>query len=137
VKEMAALLGDLASAMALPENVGVATGAMAWVAWKEGRLDEVETLAQQALESWESSVRRYPVDWLCLLPFMSVQLCAGRYGEAIAATRRLLAPHQMRLPDELEAAVECAIASWDAGQADLAARRLEKALKLAEELNFA
>ncbi|HXW80559.1 MAG TPA: AAA family ATPase [Acidimicrobiales bacterium] len=137
VKEMAALLGDLASAMALPENVGVATGAMAWVAWKEGRLDEVETLAQQALESWESSVRRYPVDWVCLLPLISVQLCAERYEEAIAAARRLLTPSQMRLPDELEAAVETAIADWGAGQADLAARRLEKALKLAEELNFA
>ena len=53
--------------MALPENVGVATATMSWVAWKEGRVDEVEALAQEALESWEGSVRRYPLDWILSL----------------------------------------------------------------------
>ena len=137
VKEMAPPLGALATAMALPENVGVATATMSWVAWKEGRVDEVEALAQEALESWEGSVRRYPLDWICLFPLISVQLSAGKYKEATAAARKLLAPHQMRLPDELEAAVESAIGSWDSGQADLAAQRLEKAVKLAEQFNLA
>ena len=137
VKEMAPPLGALATAMALPENVGVATATMSWVAWKEGRVDEVEALAQEALESWEGSVRRYPLDWICLFPLISVQLSAGKYKEATAAARKLLAPHQTRLPDELEAAVESAIGSWDSGQADLAAQRLEKAVKLAEQFNLA
>jgi class 3 adenylate cyclase/tetratricopeptide (TPR) repeat protein len=137
VKEMAASLDDLASGMALPENVGVARAAMSWVAWKDGRVDQVEALAQEALDSWEGSVRRYPMDWLCLFPLISVQLGAGKYDEAEAATRKLVGPHQMRLPEELEAVVEAAIASWDAGQTEVAARRLEKAVKLAEQLNFA
>ena len=137
VKEMAASLYDLASAMALPENVGVARAAMSWVAWRDGRVDEVEAFAHEALESWEGSVRRYPMDWLCLFPLISVQLRAGKYEEAEEATRKLLGPHQMRLPDELEAAVKAAIASWDAGQTEMAAHRFEKVLKVAEQLNFA
>jgi tetratricopeptide (TPR) repeat protein len=137
VREMAASLDELASAMALPENVGVARAAMSWVAWKEGRVNEVEALGQEALENWEGSVRRYPLDWLCLFPLISVQLHAGHYEEAKVATHKLLGPHQMRLPDELEAAVKAAITSWDAGQTEVAVHRLEKVVKVAEQLSFA
>ena len=137
VKEMAPVLGDVASTVGLPENLGVARAAMSWVAWKEGRLDEVAALAQGALDSWESSARRYPMDWLCLFPFIGAQLSARNYKEAAEAARKILLPHQMRLPEELEAALEHAVTCWDEGQTDPVAQALETALQLAEQLNYA
>jgi hypothetical protein len=61
----------------------------------------------------------------------------GRYEDAFVAARQLVSPPQMRLPAELEAIVENAIAAWDAGQRSSAPGQLALALKVARELNFA
>ena len=120
-----------------PEYVAAAKATMAWVAWREGRLEEVVPLAEGALELWGSTVVSYSWYWICLWPLIAVSLDRGRLGDAVAASRKLLVPPQQRLPDELELLVESAGRAWDKGQHAVATQELREALQLACRLGYA
>ena len=94
VKEMAPPLGALATAMALPENVGVATATTSWVAWKEGRVDEVEALAQRCSRAGKAAFGATDVDWILSFSAHQRPTICWEVEEATAAARKLLAPHQ-------------------------------------------
>ena len=139
--------GDVAGVKhVLDESAGLLSGtfptsgmvrAMAvWVAWKEGRVDEVEPLAEDALSRWRRCIVRYPFCWICLWPLIAARLAGGRDEDAMAAARDLVSPPQMRLPARLEAMVISAVAAWGASQHSVAVSRLKTALTLAEKLNF-
>ena len=74
--------------------------------------------------------------WLSLFPLMAARLAEGRVSEAVDASRALLAPPQLRLPDELESTLEAAGSAWDKGDRQLARAKLAEALELAEELRY-
>lgn len=127
---------EAADAASRPEYALMARASLAWLAWREGRFAEVEARAQEALASWRTSVW-HPFHWICLWPLIAVYLAAGRTAEAIDASRQLLVPPQQRLPDELESAVQLAIAAWDSGEMQLAGLRLAEALELAQRFRYA
>lgn len=120
-----------------PEYVAAAKAAMAWTAWRDGRLEEVEPLASSALELWGATVVSYSWYWVCLWPLIAVKLLAGQLAEAVAASRQMLVAPQQRLPDELESLVESAGTAWDRREQKLAARELTAALELACRLGYA
>jgi hypothetical protein len=60
----------------------------------------------------------------------------GKTAEAIDASLQLLVPPQQRLPDELESAVQEAIAAWESGEPLLAGVRLGEAVELAQLLRY-
>ena len=117
------------------EYAGVAKASLAWLAWKAGRVPEVEALAEEALAFMRTTVW-HPFHWVCLWPLIAVRLAGGQIAEAIDASQQLLVPPQMRLPDELESAVETAGAAWDKGDRQLARAKLIQALELAEQLGY-
>jgi len=127
---------EAADAALRPEYGAMAKASLAWLAWREGRFAEVEARAQEALASWRTSVW-HPFHWICLWPLIAVYLAADRTAEAIDASRQLLVPPQQRLPDELESAVQLAIAAWDSGEAQLAGLRLAEAVELAQRFRYA
>jgi tetratricopeptide (TPR) repeat protein len=112
----------------------------AWLAWQDGRPDEVLRLAAQISEINPTRIgdgARYR--WVHLFPVIAVRLASGTHAdaaEAIAAAREILDPEQQLLPDDLTAALESACAAWNRG--DLAAARhcLSSALTLAHELHY-
>ena len=117
--------------------IASALAGLAWVAWKDARPDDVVALASEALSRWGSLSVTYHFKGFCLWPLMSVHLSAGRISEAVEAGSRILEPPQIRLPDELESVVNVAKWAWDAGEAELAARELEKSVELARRFRYA
>ncbi|HMK98065.1 MAG TPA: hypothetical protein VK425_11000, partial [Acidimicrobiales bacterium] len=119
-----------------PEYVAAAKATMAWVAWHEGREDDVVALSDEAMQVWAACVVSYSWYSLCLFPLLALHLRHGRVADAAAISRQLLAPPQVRLADEVEALLASGSDLWDAGEAERAAADLTRAVDLAIELHF-
>jgi len=106
--------------------------AAAWLAWQDGRSDEVLRLAAE-IESLDlTNVGSAAMHgWTFLFPVLAVRLAAGATAEAVAAARWIIDPSQQLLPDDLTSALAAACASWDEGDPVLAAQHLTEALDLA------
>ena len=119
-----------------PQYAATAKASLAWLAWKTGRISEVEGLAREALASWPANSWQ-PFHWVCLWPLVAARLAAGQVAGAIDAARRLLPAPQQRLPDDLETQVLAAIEVWEGGEPERAGETLAVALELAQELRYA
>jgi len=137
VRALAPVALEAATTAGYPEYVAAAKAMMAWVAWRDGRPDDVLALGGEALELWRTTVVSYSWYWLCLWPLVSVRLEKEDLAGAVEAARQLLPAPQQRLPDELEANVRAAIAAWDGADASGAAESLSGAVELAQRLNYA
>jgi class 3 adenylate cyclase/tetratricopeptide (TPR) repeat protein len=104
----------------------------AWLAWQDGRPDEVLRLAAE-IESLDlTNVGSAAMHgWTYLFPVLAVRLAAGATAEAAAAARWIIDPSQQLLPDDLTSALTAGCASWDEGDPVRAARHLTEALDLA------
>jgi tetratricopeptide (TPR) repeat protein len=121
--------GDIGS------RVAGSLAAAAWLAWQDGRPDEVLRLAA---EIEERNLRRLGTGvmyrWVYLFPLLAVHLQAGETGEAVAAARRIIDPSQQVLPDDLTAALAAACESWDQGSDRAQTEpRLREALAVARD----
>ena len=117
--------------------MAAATALQAWVAWRDQQVGQALSLGAQALELWESQPESYPFHCLALWPLAGAHLDAGQVEEAVGAARRLLEPSQVRLPDELEGAVQSACEAWDRAEPELAGQLLAGAVQLARDLGYA
>ena len=110
----------------------------AWLAWQDGRPDEVIRLSGQIAGldlTAIASGARYQW-WVCLFPLIAAHLDHGSVEEAAAAARQILGPTQHLLPDDLTATLAAALAAWDGGQPAAAAEQLAAALRLAHDLHY-
>jgi tetratricopeptide (TPR) repeat protein len=117
--------------------IGAAKANLAWLAGREGNLTEAEALGQAALKSWRQLPPVYPFHWLTLWPLIGVALAQDQVSEAIDQARGLLELSQQRLPEALAAVVEEALQAWDASQPEMAKFHLNRALEIAQEMNYA
>ena len=133
----------VAAAQALGHNyVSWGIAPLAWLAWQEGRPDDVVRIAAEAdaaNEGTTSGGNQYR--WVYLLPLAAVYLARSDPDRAVAAVRPLLDPGQQALPDQLAAALEATCRAWDGGQrGDVASgdvvARLQEALGIARNLGF-
>jgi tetratricopeptide (TPR) repeat protein len=108
--------------------------AEAWLAWQDGRPDEVLRLTAE-IEEWDATRLGWGAmhRWVYLFPALAAHQAADATAEAVAAARRIIDPSQQALPDDLTAALATACESWDQGDQERAARHLRKALDLATE----
>ncbi len=115
-------------------RVAGAMGCAAWLAWQDGRPDEVIRLAaeigQRELSTFGSGAR---YRWVYLFPLLAARLRAGELDAAVAAARALIDPSQMLLPDDLTAALTAASESWANGKPAETGQHLANALTLASE----
>ncbi|HTW09265.1 MAG TPA: hypothetical protein VME46_17295 [Acidimicrobiales bacterium] len=137
VRQLALEFVGLAGALGFPEYEGVAAALLCWVAWQEGRSDEVEKMAQEALAHWGRCVVHYSFHWLALWPLVAVHLSGGRVADAVEVSRQMLLPPQQRLPEELELAIQAALGTWDKCDSQGAAEMLGQAVELACRLRYA
>jgi tetratricopeptide (TPR) repeat protein len=104
----------------------------AWLAWQDGRPDEVMRLAAEVEKYERSSLGASAMyEWVYLLPLLAARLQAGETAEAVAAARRIIDPSQQVLPDDLTATLAAACESWDQGDPAGTARYLTEALVVA------
>jgi adenylate cyclase len=117
----------------------------AWLAWQDGRPDEVLRLAALIADINPNRLgvgARY--QWVHLFPVIAARLSSGTdaealaeaLAEAVAAARQILAPEQQLLADDLTAALESACAAWDRGDPATARHCLTSALTRAHELHY-
>ena len=110
----------------------------AWLAWQDGRPDEVIRLSGQIADldmTVIASGARYQW-WVCLFPLIAAHLDHGSVDGAVAAARQILDPTQHLLPDDLTATLAAALTAWDGGQPAAAADELAAALRLAHDLHY-
>jgi class 3 adenylate cyclase/tetratricopeptide (TPR) repeat protein len=137
VRKLAEQAREAAAAAGYQHYVAAATALQAWVAWRDQQVGRALALGAEALELWESQPESYPFHCLALWPLAGANLDTGRLEEAVDAARQLLEPSQVRLPDELEGAVQSSCEAWGRAEPELAAQLLAEAVQLARELGFA
>ncbi|HXW80219.1 MAG TPA: AAA family ATPase [Acidimicrobiales bacterium] len=132
-----------------PEFAGWARACLPWLAWREGRVDDVLCLADEVTELMLAARRGHAPNivpsawwgflefqWVFLWPVLAVNLKLGDAASAVEAARRMLDPRQQRPQPELEVALERAVETWDGGNAGAAKELLAQALELAERLGY-
>jgi hypothetical protein len=116
----------------------LAQAPLAWLAWQDGRPDDVLRIAAE-IESMALGSRADPVPgyrWVYLFPLIATQLSHSDTERAVSAARPLLDSDQHGLPHELDAAVAAACQAWDRGRGEEAAAGLRAALGLARDTGF-
>ena len=104
----------------------------AWLAWQDGRPDEVVRLAAEVDKHGPSMIGIDGMHrWVYLFPLVAAHLQADQTEAAVAAARQVIDPSQHLLPDDLTAALAAACESWDHGDPPQAARHLTEALAVA------
>ncbi len=123
----------VATTLQFSSYIRYAKGNMAWIAWREGNMAEVQKHSQATLESLEQDE---PFLWVALWPLVGLAVREQQLSNAITYARILLAPLQLRLPDALAGLLEQAIQAWDSGQPETARFHLTKAITLAQEMGY-
>lgn len=100
VRAIASLALEMSEAGHMPIYAGAACGHLAWVAHRDGRLEDVFREGEAALRLWDSPEYVYPFQWIARMPLMNACLEAGRHEEAAAHRRAMQAPSQQELTDE-------------------------------------
>ncbi len=113
-----------------------AKGLEAWVAWRDGKMEEALALGAEALDRWRpyGGFRPYCFG---MFPLAGAHLATRKIDQAIATGRQLLDPKYAALPDELEAAVQASCDAWDRAEPERAGQLLADAIQLAQDLGYA
>jgi tetratricopeptide (TPR) repeat protein len=112
---------------------------LAWLAWQDGRPDDVLAIAELTESVAPASkvvLHATSYRWVYLFPLTALYLERADTGTAVAQARRMLAEDQQVLPADLAVAVRAAVRAWDAGHPDDAAASLREALRLASAQGY-
>lgn len=136
VKKLAPQALAIAEQSQMPEYIASARGCLAWVAWSEGNLAEVQRQGSSAFTAVQQLQLGLPLKWIFLWPLVGASLAQNKTAVAIEHATALLAPDQMRLPDEISAVLQQAITAWENNQPDAAHTHLHQALQLAQKYRY-
>ena len=117
----------------MPEYVVQCRSNQAWIAWKQGRLAEAESIGQATLD-WVAHVPALqvvnPFMWEVLFPLLDIACQAGEMARAMDLARRVLDPALQRLPDTLAGELQSAIACYNHSELDSALAHLQQSSAL-------
>jgi tetratricopeptide (TPR) repeat protein len=136
VRALAPRAAAAVSAMGTPYFEAQVKGCLAWLAWQDGRPDEVIRLAAQIAERQGTDIDGSSISWVYLCPLVAARLSTGQLAEAVEAGRRILEQARLRCSDELVTILEAACQAWDRGQPAAATDKLTAALSLAHDLHY-
>ncbi len=85
----------------------------AWLAWRNGELATAKALGLESLTMLNRAPVKFPFYWTTLGPLLAVALAEADLASAHDYARQLLDPTQMRLPADLEQALEQALQTAD------------------------
>ena len=110
---------------------------LAWLAWQDGRPDDVIRIAREA-DSADAQApdTRTRNRWAYLFPLAAVFLDQPDTERSLASLLPVLDSAQQALPHPLAAAIERARDAWGCGDHGEATATLWAALDLARELGF-
>lgn len=105
----------------------------AWAAWRSGDLREAQAHGLAAYDADQKIVVKFPFRWTFLFPLLAVAVSANELAAARQYAQELLAPNQMRLPDDLTARLDTGGSSSDD---ELTRQQLTAALTLAQGYGY-
>ncbi len=114
----------------------VITAQRAWVAWRDGKREEAETVGRTAVEEWQRQRPVYPFQWTGLWPLIDIAATSEQFALAVDYVRLLLAPSQQRPPETLLSVLEEAVQAWDTGHREHVRSLIHHALALAQEMGY-
>jgi len=115
--------------------VGTSQANLGWVDFHARRYPEAQERCRSALELWRGIDAAFPFFWMAVFPLLAMRLARGDLAELLGLVRSLLAPSQQRLPEELTAPLEDALAAGR-GREERVRAALARAVKLAEETGY-
>lgn len=136
VKQFAARSLDLAERTQMKQYLGMTTANLAWIAWREGRLDEVQRYARETMDYWSKVKVHFPLQWAVQWPLLAIATVERRICNAADCARKMLSPDEQPLPDELTAALEQAIEAFEQNQMDQAQTQFEEGMRLAKQKGY-
>jgi predicted ATPase/DNA-binding CsgD family transcriptional regulator len=139
VREYAAYALRIAGEAQMPQYIGMARAQYAWLAWRAGKLAETRRQAGAAIEDWGglgTAEAVVPFRWLALFPLLGVALQEEDMEQAVRWAQHVITLPQQRLPDELAALLESAVAAGESGSQDVVRDRLHDALQLARKMHY-
>jgi len=134
-------LGDVEAVRALDAEIagfeetygyaGLVAANRAWLAWRDGDLDEAQLHGAAALSNWQATSRSGPTvfQWTARFPLLAADVEQQRLDSAVEHARRILDENQQPLPAEISGALEDA-----AGTGSFAAFR--RAVELARSRGY-
>ncbi len=136
--QVEAVRGVVVRAVAQGERryASVITAQRAWVAWRDGKREEAETVGRTAVEEWQRQRPVYPFQWTGLWPLIDIAATSEQFALAVDYVRLLLAPSQQRPPETLLSVLEEAVQAWDTGHREHVRSLIHHALALAQEMGY-
>jgi DNA-binding SARP family transcriptional activator len=107
-------------------------GHRAWVAWRDGKLDEAETYGRMSIEVSQQQQDVNAFRWVGLWPLIGVMLTRERVAEAMTFVRMLLDPTQQPLPEQLSTLLVTALQAWESAEQERASALLQQAASAAQ-----
>ena len=135
-KEFADQTLVLASKLQMTEYIAMAKANLAWVAWKEQRLDDCEKFGNEALELWHGMDDPYSFDWMALFPLMATALARKEIERSVKLAEGLFPDSQHPIDEEVLSATQQAIDSWKNDDAALEESKMKEALQTAERHRY-
>jgi hypothetical protein len=128
----------LSRALALQETryTGVIIANRAWVAWRDGNLEEAEAYGRAAMEAWQQLQHVYAFQWMGLWPLIGVALTQERLSDVMRYVPLLLDSTQQRPPETLLTTLKATAHAWDTGQHETVRARFQDMLPLAQEMGY-
>ncbi|GHO87370.1 hypothetical protein KSZ_53760 [Dictyobacter formicarum] len=112
------------------------TAHQAWLAWRDGDLEQAESSARSALEQWRQMHPINPFQWTALGPLLGIYLQQERLPEAIVCVQAMLEPTQQQPPAALRDLFADAVRSWQEQQPERARELLQQSLPLARQQGY-
>jgi class 3 adenylate cyclase/tetratricopeptide (TPR) repeat protein len=141
VRSLSRHVGETGISAEMPMWLAAATATEAWIAWKDGRPQEVVGLASEARELSRTlgdlaHALLPQFEGLWLWPLISVHLSSGQFAAAVEAACWVLESPLLRPPDEIASLVRGAKEAWDYKEEKRATRMLSQAVELASQLGY-
>jgi hypothetical protein len=110
---------------------------LGWVPWRLKNIDKARALTEAA-STWDTlpGLNDRWWKWTYRWPACGLALHDGNLEQATAHIQPMLLPNQIRLPDDLTAAMECVAQRWEGNEPRAARDCLEEAAKLAESYGY-
>lgn len=115
----------------MTEYIASAYGHQAWVALREGNIEEAQELARQGFQQMSIVPIGKVIIWITLWPLISTEIINGQVEEAVQHVKVLTGPTQQPQPEAVQHELESALQKWDAQDIDGTYQHLLQANQLA------
>lgn len=127
---------QVAKAGNMIEYVGMAYASLAWADVRQALWDQARDHFQRSLDSISGTMQIRMSPWVIYMPALRLSLHEDQIAQAVDHVRPVIASKIMRLPDEMVASIEQAIAAWERGDVDSARTHLVSSFEIAEREGF-